>query len=129
MRAVCELIRAFYRTRKSKGFTRLWVDESSGEVEVVKTYQSLDDALEASKGDFCEFADACEETCGEPPTCLYEQLEFITDANGPGAAIRWRPAKNDRESLYPVMEVELEGETECFTVESISQAASSPASC
>ena len=121
MLAVQKIIEA-YLGIPHNSVVRIWCSKKTGEVDEVGEYDAIEDALDASKNEFAEFCDTCEEACGEPPTCLYSQAEFIVSDSALLAVLTFRKPTSDDESLYPVLVVERDGAKEEFTVEAVSSA-------
>lgn len=118
---VQKLIEAYFGIPHNR-IVRLWCSKKTGEVDEVGEYDTIEDAIESSKQEFAVFADTCEEACGQPPTCLYSQAEFIVSDSELLAVLTFRKPTSDDESLYPVLVIERDGVQEAFTVEAVSSA-------
>lgn len=96
----------------------LLVDFDSGEVESIAGGESVREAIEVAKASFFEFASTCEEVCGETPTNLYNEAEFVIGPTEVEAVITFR-IPHPGESEFPVMSVKKGNAVESFTVESL----------
>lgn len=116
-----QILAALLAVAKEHQRELLWVGFDIGEVESMGSgYATTAEAIEVAKVEFVEFASTCEEKCGEAPTCLYDQVEFVVGPKGLEAVITFRPPTPNDTTRSPVMVVEETGRPPSrLTVESL----------
>jgi len=84
------------------GYSILEFDSESGRVEHLGTRRTMADAMLFLAEDFQAFAQSCGEACGEPPTNLLRQTQFIV---GPGRLERIVRFRKQPGVKLPVMSI------------------------